>query len=520
MAGGGRQETSEPESEAATPRTQAARRGLGGYWNMFKEGYDELVNAICRPPRAQYRVEDLGPPEFEYGGVTFVREDCELTNPRGLKLQGSFWHRGELPEGGAPAVVYTHGNASCRAEALQILAPALSSGASVFAFDFAGCGQSEGDYISLGWHEKDDLAAALTHLRATGRVTAIMLWGRSMGASSAVLQASRDPSLAGLVLDSPFASLEQVALELVTSAPETVPGAPSVPPFLVKTALRVVAGTVKSRASFDLYKLRPVDAARTCFVPALFGCAADDVLVRPHHSQQIYDAYSGDKNLVKFGGGHNDLRPGFFNDSATIFLKQVLLISESAALDVPLDRDGRPLPIGAALRSAGRAGALRSIGGWGSQLGVVDGPGVSVESVEQVRMNTLSEYEDELMRQAILASLAIHEGPPQAAAADAGADAGADGARDAGADGARNAAARGGADGDAGVAAAGGEGGDVLAGGGAEEALSIEEPTEAQLLEAAIRMSLESNERETREREVKGTPGSVAAEAPEQPQLS
>ena len=63
-----------------------------------------------------------------------------------------------------------------------------------------------------------------------------------MGAASAVLQASRDPSLAGLVLDSPFASLEQVALELVTSAPETVPGAPNVPPFLVKTALRVVAG--------------------------------------------------------------------------------------------------------------------------------------------------------------------------------------------------------------------------------------------------------------------------------------
>jgi heme exporter protein B len=38
------------------------------------------------------------------------------------------------------------------------------------------------------------------------------------------------------------ASLEQVALELVTSAPETVPGAPHVPPFLVKTALTFVAG--------------------------------------------------------------------------------------------------------------------------------------------------------------------------------------------------------------------------------------------------------------------------------------
>ena len=91
-----------------------------------------------------------------------------------------------------------------------------------------------------------------------------------------------------------------------------------------------------ARAGFDLYKLRPVDAARTCFVPALFGCASDDILVRPHHSKQIFTEYAGDKNVVRFEGDHNDLRPGFFNDSAAIFLKQVLLLSESA--DRPLSQ--------------------------------------------------------------------------------------------------------------------------------------------------------------------------------------
>jgi pimeloyl-ACP methyl ester carboxylesterase len=172
-----------------------------------------LVKAIVRPPRADYHIAELGPTQFEYGGQTFVREDSTLTNPRGLTLQCSMWRRETVAEP-VPCVVYTHGNASCRAEALQILAPVLASGACVFAFDFAGCGMSEGEYISLGWHEKDDLQAALTHLRGTGQVGAIMLWGRSMGASSAVLQASRDYSLAGLILDSPFASLEQVRLDL------------------------------------------------------------------------------------------------------------------------------------------------------------------------------------------------------------------------------------------------------------------------------------------------------------------
>ena len=375
------------------------------------------MNAIVRPPRAEYTIAELGPTLFDYAGARFVREDSTLTNPRGMTLHCSFWRRADLAEP-APCVVYTHGNASCRAEALQILAPVLASGASVFSFDFAGCGHSQGDFISLGWFEKDDLQTALTHLREGGFVGAIMLWGRSMGASSAVLQASRDPSLAGLVLDSPFASLEQVALELVTSAPETVPGAPNVPPFLVKTALRVVAGTVKSRAGFDLYKLRPVEAARTCFVPALFGCAADDVLVRPHHSQLIFDEYAGDKNVVRFEGDHNDIRPGFFLDSACIFLKQVLLIPEAACLDAPLDARGRPLSFAAALRVAyrpaprqveARQGANNLLGN--NHLG------------NNHAMQSMDDYEEELLQQAIAQSLAMSAEPAGEAPAPAPAEA-------------------------------------------------------------------------------------------------
>ena len=94
-----------------------------------------------------------------------------------------------------------------------------------------------------------------------------------MGAASAVMHAARDPSLAGLVLDSPFASLEAVAVELVTSSSAAAPNLPSIPPFLVKTALRLIASSVKSRAGFDLYKLRPVDFAPTCFTAALFATA-------------------------------------------------------------------------------------------------------------------------------------------------------------------------------------------------------------------------------------------------------
>ena len=87
---------------------------------MAKEGYEDIVKAIIRPPRAPYTLADLGPSEFEYGGKAFMREDCQVENARGLKLEGSFWRRRELPEVGAPCVVYMHGNASCRAERASV----------------------------------------------------------------------------------------------------------------------------------------------------------------------------------------------------------------------------------------------------------------------------------------------------------------------------------------------------------------------------------------------------------------
>ncbi len=68
------------------------------------------------------------------------------------------WVR-ERPAKELPCVVYLHGNSSCRAACLDSLEVVLGVGATVFALDFAGSGQSEGEYVTLGEYEKDDVAA-------------------------------------------------------------------------------------------------------------------------------------------------------------------------------------------------------------------------------------------------------------------------------------------------------------------------------------------------------------------------
>ena len=78
-----------------------------------------------------------------------------------------------------------------------------------------GCGLSDGDYISLGWWERDDVASVVRHLRADAANGPLALWGRSMGAATALLYAAVDGgrTVGALVLDSPFASFKQLALE-------------------------------------------------------------------------------------------------------------------------------------------------------------------------------------------------------------------------------------------------------------------------------------------------------------------
>jgi alpha-beta hydrolase superfamily lysophospholipase len=91
------------------------------------------------------------------------------------------------------------------------------------------------------------VALIIDHLRKERRVNSIALWGRSMGAVTALLHADRDPSIAGVVLDSPFSDLPKLANELAGRY------AGKLPSFLLSGVLKIVASSIKTRAQFDIY---------------------------------------------------------------------------------------------------------------------------------------------------------------------------------------------------------------------------------------------------------------------------
>ncbi|XP_044486775.1 uncharacterized protein LOC123211884 isoform X2 [Mangifera indica] len=281
---------------------------------------EQLVNLIIRPPRAEYHPDhDLLDQEFMLKGKWYQRKEVEVKNSRGDVLQCSHYVPIVSPEGKSlPCVIYCHGNSGCRADASEAAIILLPSNITVFTLDFSGSGLSGGEHVTLGWKEKDDLKAVVDYLRADGNVSLIGLWGRSMGAVTSLLYGAEDPSIAGMVLDSPFSDLVDLMMELVDTYKIWLPK------FTVKFAIQIVQKAVQKKVNFDITELNIMKVAKSCFVPALFGHAVEDDFIQPHHSDRIYDVYVGDKNIIKFEGDHNSPRPQFYFDSINIFFHTVL----------------------------------------------------------------------------------------------------------------------------------------------------------------------------------------------------
>ena len=288
---------------------------------LFGGSYDDLWKAIIRPGRDIYQQEELGPYKFEINGKCYKRTDFELINNRGLKLICSFWEPfdEEREKTNLPCVIYLHGNSSSRCEAYAEVKYLLPKNICLFSFDFSGCGQSEGEYISLGHYEKEDVDCIIEYLLKSKKVSKFGLWGRSMGAVTAIMYASEHPKIiSALILDSGFYSLNLLIHELVNSKI-------NLPNFIFEPVLKNVKETIKEKAGFELDEIEPYLYAKKCNVPAFFCHGKDDNFVFPHHCQDLYDVYKGYyKKIILVKGNHNTARPREIKNKISEFLLEYL----------------------------------------------------------------------------------------------------------------------------------------------------------------------------------------------------
>lgn len=299
----------------------------------MKEKLDLSWKSIIRPRRAKYNIGSLLSESFslQKTQVNGKRVDFSFKNSRKEKIYASLFEP-DIQNQSELCVVYCHTHAGCRVEGLNMVQFMVGVGISSCVFDFSGNGWSEGQYVSLGFNESEDISDVLNELRKNHGKTEFVLWGRSMGAVSTLLYSYKYRHMQNvkcLVLDSPFANFSKLISGLVKRAAK-------IPEAITKIGLAPVTETIRRKLHFDLMALSPEELVGTMEAPAFFIQGIQDLMTPIKHVFPLYKKYRGPKEFCIVSGGHNTDRCQNTMDKAWGFIGKYTesLIEEEAKVCV------------------------------------------------------------------------------------------------------------------------------------------------------------------------------------------
>ena len=210
----------------------------------------------------------------------------------GLTLEA--WHIPHpAPKG---MVLMFHGYGGVKSHLLAEADAVHAMGFDTFLVDFRGCGGSDGSETSIGFHEADDVAAALAFVRSELGAGKVFLFARSMG-SAAVLRAVavHDLKPDGIIVACPFDRLSTTVKNRFRAM-----GAPTFP----GTQLLLFWGGVQQ--GFWGFDHNPVEFAAGVSCPTLHLQGDEDSRVTPEQARSIFENLAGPKTYVEFKEvGHN-----------------------------------------------------------------------------------------------------------------------------------------------------------------------------------------------------------------------
>lgn len=190
------------------------------------------------------------------------------------------------------AVIILHGFSGHRLPELAAFVPWLHERHHVLQFDFRGHGESDPGHITLGAHERRDVAAAVRFLQGRG-LGPIALFGVSMGASTAIVSAP-DLPVAAVVADAPFAEIHHPVANRMRDV-----GYP-----LAGLGARVIVAGAALRTRTRLRN--PIDIVeRVAPRPLLIISPAEDRLIDRGQSDRLFERAGEPKELFRVeGAGH------------------------------------------------------------------------------------------------------------------------------------------------------------------------------------------------------------------------
>lgn len=187
----------------------------------------------------------------------------------------------------------------------------------VVAPDLRCQGESEGDFIGMGWTDHFDCALWIDYILSQDADARIVLHGQSMGASTALMMAGDEETsgnIAAVVSDCAYTDAYSMFGEKITEWFY-------LPPFpIVDTACIVL----RMRGGYDLKDASAIEAVAKSNTPVLFIHGDQDDMIPVQMSKDLFEAAGGIKELLIIeGAGHaqaQDKDPAAYYGAIETFL--------------------------------------------------------------------------------------------------------------------------------------------------------------------------------------------------------
>ena len=264
-----------------------------------------LAKFVYRPFRRHYSINNLPSGLYAQDGNLSKRVPLSFKNSRDETIVGSLYLTTKPLKTCNPCVIYLHGNCSSQNEGTFLVHWVSHLGVNVCCIDCSGCGESTGKHIGLGVLEREDVKATIKELREHHSIDKIILLGRSMGACTSVWYASENNDIDGIICDSPYLSLRDIANDFIERNKYS-----SLLWFVSLFLYPWLNIFVKFNAKFSMNDINITNILSNGRAPALFVHAYKDSFIGIRETREIFANYGGkEKYFMTCEGDHNDVRP-------------------------------------------------------------------------------------------------------------------------------------------------------------------------------------------------------------------
>lgn len=223
-------------------------------------------------------------------------EETSITSADKLKLKGYYYNH----SGSHKWALIIHGYRSDHTHMGNYIRNYYDAGYQVLSPDLRACGNSEGNYVGMGYLDKDDMQLWIQWILKQDPQAKIILHGVSMGGAT-VMMTSGDPTpdaVVAFVEDCGYTSVDDIfKSELKLRF--------HLPPFPLFYSSSILA---KLKAGYFYKEASALEQVKKCDKPMLFIHGTKDDFVPFEMLEKLYQAKPGanKQKLIAEGAGHGE----------------------------------------------------------------------------------------------------------------------------------------------------------------------------------------------------------------------